>query len=61
MIEIRHVEELKDPSSFFFEKNEGGLFGLKVFIQKLWHDGLVGKIAITSIWGCRFKFQRGKY
>ena len=33
MIGIRHVEGLRDPSPFFFEKNEGGLFGLKVFIQ----------------------------
>ena len=32
-IGIRYVEGLKDPSSFFFEKNEGGLFELKVFIQ----------------------------
>ena len=33
VIGIRHVEELRDPSPFFFEKNEGELFGLKVFIQ----------------------------
>ena len=32
-IRIRHVEGLKDPSPFCFEKNKGGLFGLKVFIQ----------------------------
>ena len=25
------------------------------------HDGLVGKTAIASIWGCRFKSQRGKH
>ena len=29
--------------------------------QELWHDGLVGKTAIASIWGCRFKSQRGKH
>ena len=33
MIRIRHVKGLKDLFSFFFEKNEGGLFELKVFIQ----------------------------
>ena len=33
VIGIRCVEELKDPSPFCFEKNEGRLFGLKVFIQ----------------------------
>ena len=32
-IGIRYVEELKDSSPFFFKKNEGELFGLKVFIQ----------------------------
>ena len=33
VIGIRCVEGLRDPSPFCFEKNEGGLFGLKVFIQ----------------------------
>ena len=28
---------------------------------QLWYDGLVSKTAITSIQGCRFKFQRRKY
>ena len=32
-----------------------------VEIIKLWHDGLVGKTAIASIQGCRFKSQRRKY
>ena len=32
-IGIRYVEGLRDPFPFFFKKNEGGLFGLKVFIQ----------------------------
>ena len=27
------MEGLKDPSPFYFEKNKGELFGLKVFIQ----------------------------
>ena len=34
---------------------------LKELFLQLWYDGLVGKTAIASIWGCRFKFQREKY
>ena len=33
MIRIRCVKRLRDPIPFFFEKNKGKLFELKVFIQ----------------------------
>ena len=49
------MEGLRDPSPFFFEKNEGELFGLKVFIQNQEFSAL----NVYCHPGVQIKFYRG--
>ena len=49
------------PKNHNISNHELNLLLIEIRATELWHDGLVGKTAIASIWGCRFKSQRGKY